>query len=153
MSLALEEAALAAVEDEVPAGAVLIDSAGTVVGRGRNQVISLHDPTAHAEVLAIRAGAAAVGNYRLTDFTLYSTLEPCPMCLMAAIHARLGRVVFGACEPRWGAAGSLTDLASLPLNHRLVIEGGLLAEESRALISDFFKQKRLEARQGKLQPA
>lgn len=140
---ALAEAVGAGAEDEVPAGAVVVSPDGLVAGRGRNRVIALSDPTAHAEILAIRAAAAVVGNYRLTGFTLYSTLEPCPMCLMAAVHARLGRVIFGALEPRWGAAGSLVALASLPgLNHRLEITGGLRAEECGRLISDFFKAKR-----------
>ena len=147
MRQALAEAAGAGADDEVPAGAVLVSPDGLVAGRGRNRVIGLSDPTAHAEILAVRAAAAAVGNYRLTGFALYSTLEPCPMCLMAAVHARLGRIIFGAPEPRWGAAGSLVELASLPgLNHRLEISGGLLAEECGGLISDFFKAKRRGAR-------
>lgn len=149
MTTALAEARAAAHEGEVPAGAVVVDLEGQVAGRGRNRVISLSDPTAHAEILAIREAAARVENYRLTGFTLYSTLEPCPMCLMAGLHARLARVVFGAPEPRWGAAGSLTDLAALPgLNHRLDIQGGLLADECGGLISSFFREKRLAA--GKL---
>lgn len=147
MRQALAEAAGAGVEEEVPAGAVVVSPEGLVVGRGRNRVIGLNDPTAHAEILAVRAAAAAAGNYRLTGFILYSTLEPCPMCLTAAIHARLGRIIFGAPEPRWGAAGSLVKLASLPgLNHRLEITGGLLAEECGGLISDFFKAKRRSGR-------
>ena len=143
MQAALAEAAAAGAADEVPAGAVLTDPAGAVIGRGRNQVITLSDPTAHAEILAMRQGATVLGNYRLTGCVLYSTLEPCAMCLMAAIHARLARVVFGAAEPRWGAAGSLVDLAALGgLNHRLAIQGGLLAEECGGLISAFFRDKR-----------
>ncbi len=145
MRLALAEAAGAGEEGEVPAGAVLATPEGRLAGRGRNRVIGLKDPTAHAEILALREAAAAAGNYRLTGFTLYSTLEPCPMCLMAAVHARLGRIVFGAPEPRWGAAGSLIDLAALPgLNHRLEIAGGLLAGEGGALISGFFKARRIK---------
>lgn len=148
MRLALAEAAGAGEDGEVPAGAVLAAPDGSLAGRGRNRVIGLNDPTAHAEIMAIREAAAAIGNYRLTGFTLYSTLEPCPMCLMTAIHARLGLIVFGASEPRWGAAGSLLDLASLPgLNHRLEIAGGLRAEECGGLISDFFKVKRRSGRQ------
>ena len=143
MALAFQQAELAAGDDEVPAGAVLVDREGWLVGRGRNQVITLGDPTAHAEILAIRAAAIELGNYRLTGCTLYSTLEPCPMCLMTAIHARLALVVYGAREPRWGAAGSLFDLASLEgLNHRLEIKGGLMAEECGRLMSAFFKGKR-----------
>ena len=143
MGEALSLAALAEKEGEVPAGALLIDTEGRVVGRGWNRVISLNDPTAHAEILAIREGALDCGNYRLTGFTLFSTLEPCPMCLMAALHARLGRIIFGAPEPRWGAAGSLLNLPALPgLNHKLEINGGLLAEECGGIIKDFFRKKR-----------
>lgn len=153
MRLALAEAAGAGAEDEVPAGAVVAAPDGRVAGRGRNRVIGLNDPTAHAEILAIREAAASAGNYRLTGFTLYSTLEPCPMCLMAAIHARLGRIFFGAPEPRWGAAGSLVELASLPgLNHRPEIAGGLMAGECGALIKDFFKGKRERARSAAMPP-
>ncbi len=143
MRAALQEAAQAGAEDEVPAGAVLVDPAGEILGRGRNQVITRSDPTAHAEILALREAAGRLGNYRLTGCVLFSTLEPCPMCLMAAIHARLARIVFGAPEPRWGAAGSLVDLAALGgLNHRLEIHGGLLSEEARTLITTFFHLKR-----------
>jgi len=147
MGLALAEAALAAEEGEVPAGAVLLDPQGRVAARGRNRVIGLSDPSAHAEMLAIRQAAAQTGNYRLSGFTLFSTLEPCPMCLTAAIHARLESIVYGAPEPRWGAAGSLLDLAALPgLNHRLRLRGGLRAGECGGIISDFFKNKRAAAR-------
>ncbi|MDR2947413.1 MAG: tRNA adenosine(34) deaminase TadA [Candidatus Adiutrix sp.] len=143
MSLALAQAARAAEDGEVPAGAVLVGPDGLVAGLGRNRVIELHDPTAHAEILAMREAAKIAANYRLTGLTLYSTLEPCPMCLMAAVHARLERVIFGAPEPRWGAAGSLIDLAALPgLNHRLPIDGGLLAEECGAMMQHFFKARR-----------
>ena len=146
MEEALGEAALAAASGEVPAGAVLADPEGRPVGRGRNQVLALADPTAHAEILAIREAALKVGNYRLTGYLLVSTLEPCPMCLMAAIHARVGQVIFGAPEPRWGAAGSLVDLAGLAgLNHRPLVRGGLKAESSRDLITSFFQAKRLSA--------
>jgi len=143
MEEALSEAALAADQGEVPAGAVLADPEGRPLGRGRNQVLTLADPTAHAEIMAIRAAALRVGNYRLTGHILVSTLEPCPMCLMAAIHARVGRVVFGAPEPRWGAAGSLLDLAGLAgLNHRPQVLGGLRAEAARDLITSFFQARR-----------
>ncbi len=149
MAMALAEAKAAAREGEVPAGAVVVDAEGRAAGRGRNRVIGLNDPTAHAEILAIREAAARAGNYRLTGFTLYSTLEPCPMCLMAGLHARLARIIFGAPEPRWGAAGSLTDLAALPgLNHRLEIRGGLLADDCGGLISSFFREKRRAAKDG-----
>jgi tRNA(adenine34) deaminase len=143
MEDAIGEARLAGEAGEVPTGAVVVDAAGVVLGRGRNQVASLSDPTAHAEIQALRAAAAAASNYRLTGLRLICTLEPCPMCLMAAIHARIGLVVYGAREPKWGAAGSLTDLAALPgLNHRLEIRGGLLAEECAALMREFFRVRR-----------
>ena len=143
MDEALGEAALAAASGEVPAGAVLADPEGRLLGRGRNQMLALADPTAHAEIMAIRAAALKTGNYRLTGCLLVSTLEPCPMCLMAAIHARVGRIIFGAPEPRWGAAGSLMNLAELAgLNHRPLVCGGLKAEAGRDLITSFFKARR-----------
>jgi len=145
MEEALGEAALAAAQGEVPAGAVLADPEGRLVGRGRNQVLTLVDPTAHAEILALREAARQAGNYRLTGHVLVSTLEPCPMCLMAAIHARVGQVIFGAPEPRWGAAGSLVDLAALAgLNHHPLVRGGLMAEAGRDLITSFFQARRKE---------
>lgn len=144
MSEALKKAAKAAANGEVPAGAVVADATGQIIGRGRNQVIDLTDPTAHAEIMALRAAARRLGNYRLTGGTvLVSTLEPCPMCLMAAIHARVSRIVFGAPEPRWGAAGSLLDLTALTgLNHHPQIAGGLQVEAARALITSFFLARR-----------
>lgn len=143
MAMALAEAAAADERDEVPAGAVVVDVDGRVIGRAGNGPVESRDPTAHAEILALRRAGRAMDNYRLPGSTVYSTLEPCPMCLMAMVHARVARLVYGACEPRWGAAGSLIDLAALPgLNHRLRIEGGLMAEESRALIQGFFKRRR-----------
>jgi tRNA(adenine34) deaminase len=143
MEEALREAALAAAQGEVPAGAVVADPEGRLAGRGRNQMLTLADPTAHAEIMALRAAARQIGNYRLTGCLLVSTLEPCPMCLMAAIHARIGLIIFGAPEPRWGAAGSLINLAELAgLNHRPLVRGGLKAEPSRELLVSFFKNKR-----------
>lgn len=143
MEEALKEAALAAEEGEVPAGAVLADAEGRLVGRGRNQVLTLADPTAHAEIMALRAAARGAGNYRLPGHLLVSTLEPCPMCLMAAIHARVGQVIFGAPEPRWGAAGSVLNLTELAgFNHRPLVRGGLKAEAGRALITSFFLARR-----------
>ncbi|MDR1608996.1 MAG: tRNA adenosine(34) deaminase TadA [Deltaproteobacteria bacterium] len=143
MSLALQKAEEAARNGEVPAGAVIFDSAGQVLAQEANQVIGLADPTAHAEILAIRQAAKVIGNYRLTGLSLATTLEPCPMCLMAAIHARLGHIYFGADEPKWGAAGSLLDLLSLSgLNHRPTITGGILAEPCARLMRDFFKSRR-----------
>ena len=143
MREALAEAQSALALAEVPAGAVIVDDKKHIVARGHNQVIAQKDPTAHAEIRAIREAAQKLNNYRLTGLTLYSTLEPCPMCLYAAIHSRLKRLVFGAPEPKWGAAGSVLDLNSIPsLNHHLVIEGGLLAKESREIIVRFFQARR-----------
>ena len=143
MRQALAQAREAEARGEVPAGAVVVSADGQEIGRAGNSCITSHDPTAHAEILAMRQAGETLGNYRLTGAVLYSTLEPCPMCLMAAIHARVARIVYGAPEPRWGAAGSLIDLTGLPgLNHRLEIQGGILAEECQALIKAFFKQRR-----------
>ncbi|MDR0549032.1 MAG: nucleoside deaminase [Deltaproteobacteria bacterium] len=146
MNLALNLAEDAALNEEVPAGAVLFDpSTGQILAQERNQVLALNDPTAHAEILAIRAAAKAVGNYRLTGMAMAVTIEPCPMCLMAAIHARLGVVCYGAPEPKWGAAGSLIDLQSLSgLNHRLTVTGGILAEPCARLLKDFFRVRRIK---------
>ncbi|UQZ87958.1 tRNA adenosine(34) deaminase TadA [Deltaproteobacteria bacterium Smac51] len=150
MREALAEAEAARDIEEVPAGAVLAAKDGRIIGRGHNRVITFNDPTAHAEMSALRAAAEAAGNYRLTGSVLYSTLEPCPMCLMAAIHARVARVVFGAAEPKWGAAGSLMDLPSVSgLNHNIIVTGGLLAEECARLISSFFKEKREKVKAAK----
>lgn len=143
MRLALEEARAAECRDEVPAGAVVVSSEGEIIGRAGNGCVSLHDPTAHAEVLALRQAGIRMRNYRLTDVEVFSTLEPCPMCLMAMIHARVKRVVYGAPEPRWGAAGSLLNLAEIPgLNHRLIVKGGVLADECQELIRAFFRRRR-----------
>ena len=142
MRLALEQGAMAAERGEVPVGAVVVHE-GRVIGDGFNQPIATHDPTAHAEVVALRAAARTVGNYRLTDATLYVTVEPCLMCVGAIIHARIGLVVFGATEPKAGALQSMTTAHELPgLNHRLRTMGGVLAEESRALLQQFFKGRR-----------
>jgi len=142
MREALALAREAASVDEVPVGAVVVID-GEIVGRGFNQPISRHDPTAHAEVMALRDAAARVGNYRLPGSTLYVTLEPCVMCSGAIMHARVGRVVFGARDPKTGAAGSVVDLyAEARLNHHADIVGGVLAEESGALLSGFFAARR-----------
>ena len=123
-------------------GAVVVVE-GEIVGRGFNQPIGRHDPTAHAEVMALRDAAARVGNYRLPGSTLYVTLEPCVMCTGAIMHARVGRVVFGARDPKTGAAGSVVDLfAEARLNHHADIVGGVLAEECGALLSSFFAARR-----------
>jgi tRNA(adenine34) deaminase len=142
MREALALAREAAGVDEVPVGAVVVID-GEIVGRGFNQPIRRHDPTAHAEVMALRDAAARIGNYRLPDSTLYVTLEPCVMCSGAIMHARVGRVVFGARDPKTGAAGSVVDLyAEARLNHHADIVGGVLAEESGALLSGFFAARR-----------
>ncbi len=142
MQAALDLARQAAAVDEVPVGAVVVIG-GEIVGQGFNQPIIRHDPTAHAEVMALRDAAQRLGNYRLPDSTLYVTLEPCVMCSGAIMHARVGRVVFGARDPKTGAAGSVIDLYSEPrLNHHADIEGGVLAEECAALLSSFFAARR-----------
>jgi tRNA(adenine34) deaminase len=143
MAMALEGAQKAAQMGEVPVGAVLVDGAGVVLARTHNQPIALCDPSAHAEMLAIRKGCERSGNYRLTGATLYSTIEPCVMCMGAVIHARLSRVVFGALDPKWGAAGSLYDFASdTRLNHTLEVVSGVCENEAVEIIRGFFKNKR-----------
>ena len=142
MRLALDEARKALDAGEVPVGAVVVLD-GAVIGTGFNQPISVSDPTAHAEILALRAAASRVGNYRLTGSTVYVTIEPCLMCVGAMVHARVGTVVFGATEPKAGALVSMTRAHELPnLNHQLQIEGGVLEAECRAIVQDFFKARR-----------
>jgi len=142
MAEALLLARQAAACDEVPVGAVVVCE-GSIVGRGFNQPISRHDPSAHAEIMALRDAAARLGNYRLPGCSLYVTLEPCVMCVGAILHARLERVVFGAADPKTGAAGSVIDLfAQTRLNHHCTAEGGVLAEECGALLSSFFAARR-----------
>jgi tRNA(Arg) A34 adenosine deaminase TadA len=129
-------------EGEVPVGAVLVQG-DEVVGLGWNRNITLHDPTAHAEVMAMRAAGEKLANHRLTGATLYVTLEPCAMCAMAMIHARLGRVVYAAVDPKTGAAGSMFDtLVDARHNHRIEVSGGLLAEESASMLREFFRARR-----------
>lgn len=129
-------------ENEVPVGALLVLD-GQVLGLGWNRNITLHDPTAHAEIMALRAAGARLANHRLSGATLYVTLEPCAMCAMAMVHARLGRVVYAAADPKTGAAGSVFDtLTDARHNHRIAVAGGLLAEESAALLRDFFRARR-----------
>jgi len=143
MAEALALARFAARKGEVPVGAVLVRD-DQVIGRGWNQPITASDPTAHAEIVALRDAARAVGNYRLPDTTLYVTLEPCAMCAGALVHARVRRVVFGAPDPKGGAAGSVFDL--LPsderFNHRVEVDGGVLAEEGGELLRAFFRARR-----------
>ena len=144
MRRALELARSAEIAGEVPVGAVLVASDGQIIGEGWNRPIGAHDPTAHAEIVALRAAANAEGNYRLPGTTLYVTLEPCPMCAGAIVHARVERVVFGAVDPRSGAAGSVFDL--LPsderFNHYTRCEGGVLAQESTDMLRRFFRARR-----------
>jgi tRNA(adenine34) deaminase len=142
MQAALDLARQAAAIDEVPVGALVVVG-GEIIGRGFNQPISRHDPTAHAEIMALRDAAQHQGNYRLPDSTLYVTLEPCVMCSGAIMHARVARVVFGARDPKTGAAGSVIDLYNEPrLNHHAEIEGGVLADQCAALLSSFFAARR-----------
>ena len=142
MQQALEQANLAAENGEVPVGAIVVKN-GTVIGRGFNQPIGRHDPTAHAEIQAMRQAAAHLGNYRLVDCTLYVTLEPCAMCSGAIQHARIARLVYGASDPKTGACGSVVNLmAETRLNHHTEVTGGVLAEACGALLSAFFKARR-----------
>jgi len=139
-ALALARQAEAA--GEVPVGAVLVKN-GVVIASGWNHPISAHDPSAHAEIAALRVAAETLGNYRLLDTTLYVTLEPCAMCAGAMVHARVKRLVYGAADPKAGAAGSVFDIVRAPaLNHRLEVTGGVLAEECGALLKGFFSQRR-----------
>ncbi|MEE8093455.1 MAG: tRNA adenosine(34) deaminase TadA, partial [Gammaproteobacteria bacterium] len=131
MERALTFARRAAEEGEVPVGAVLVGGAGDVLAESGNAPIARHDPSAHAEMLVLRAAGATLGNYRLPNTTLYVTLEPCPMCAGALVHARVARVVYAAADPRSGACGSVFDLTqSSELNHRIEVTGGLMADES-----------------------
>ena len=145
MSAALEQAQLARASGEVPIGAVLVIG-DEIVARGFNQPIGRTDPTAHAEIVALRSAAAAVGNYRLTGSTLYVTVEPCLMCVGALVHARVGHVVYGVPEPRWGALVSSLQAHEAPgLNHRVAVTGGVLEPACRRLMQDFFKERRQAA--------
>ena len=146
MRLALAQATAAAQSGEVPVGAVIVQG-GKVIATGRNSPIAGHDPTAHAEIAALRAAAKALGNYRLPDCELYVTLEPCAMCSGAMLHARLKRVVFGASDAKTGAAGSVINLFDQPqLNHQTTLQGGVLADDSAALLKSFFYFRREEKR-------
>jgi tRNA(Arg) A34 adenosine deaminase TadA len=142
MRAALDQAHLGFSAGEVPVGAVVVLD-GEVVGRGFNQPISSHDPTAHAEIVALRAAARTLGNYRLVGATMYVTIEPCLMCVGAMVHARVARLVFGAPEPKAGAVVSSCRAHELPsLNHRIEVVGGVLEEDCRAVIQEFFKTRR-----------
>ena len=130
-------------DDEIPVGAVVVDADGNVVGEGWNRNIAECDPSAHAEIVAMRRAGAALGNHRLIGCTLYVTLEPCAMCAMAMVHARVARVVFGAFDPKTGAAGSVFDLLADPRhNHRVEVVGGVLAGEAGTRLTNYFRRKR-----------
>jgi tRNA(adenine34) deaminase len=139
---ALELSQIAELNGEVPVGAVLVRG-DEIIAEGANRPIASHDPTAHAEIEALRAGGQALGSYRLADTILYVTLEPCAMCAAAIVHARVRRLVFGAWDPRAGAAGSIVDVFNLPgLNHRVDVFGGVLADECGARLKKFFAERR-----------
>lgn len=141
---ALEQAKKAAAVDEVPVGAVLVKD-NQLIAEGWNHPIQLHDPSAHAEMIALRQAGIILNNYRLLDTTLYVTLEPCVMCVGAMIHARVGRVVFGAYDAKTGAAGSMFDLLqSAKHNHKIEVTGGVLEAQCREVLQEFFKHKRLK---------
>jgi tRNA(adenine34) deaminase len=142
MQAALEQARLAEAAGEVPIGAVIVRE-GEIIAWGQNRVLRAVDPSAHAEIVALRAAAMAMGNYRLNGCTLYVTLEPCAMCAGAMIHARLDRLVFAASDPKAGAAGSVLSVLNHPqLNHKMLVEQGILADESAELLRSFFRGRR-----------
>lgn len=145
MKEALQEATKGFEKGEVPVGAVIVDPDGVIVARAHNQPISLNDPCAHAEILALRQAGIFYRNYRLEGSTLVVTLEPCLMCIGAAMHARVSRVVFGTLDPKWGAAGSLYNVPEdLRLNHRLEVISGVLAEQCLKLMQAFFQMRRVK---------
>ena len=142
MQIALDLAHQAALNGEVPVGAIIVKD-GFIIGRGSNAPIGLHDPTAHAEIIAMRQAAQRLGNYRLVDCTLYVTLEPCAMCSGAMQHARIEKLVYGASDPKTGACGSVINLMAEPkLNHHTEVVSGVLADECGAVLTAFFKQRR-----------
>jgi len=142
MREALELARVARAAGEVPVGAIVVKD-GVIIGRGYNQPISRHDPTAHAEIVAMREAAQHLGNYRLNGCELYVTLEPCAMCAMAIMHARIARMVYGAPDPKTGACGSVVDLfAVAKLNHHTEVTGGVLTEDVAAMLQQFFAERR-----------
>ena len=147
MQLALDLANQTAALGEVPVGAIVVKD-NVVIGRGSNSPIGLHDPTAHAEIMAMREAAAFLGNYRLVDCSLYVTIEPCAMCSGAMQHARIAKLVFGASDLKTGACGSVINLMAEPkLNHHTEVIGGVLAVECGAVLSEFFRQRRLVTKQ------
>jgi len=144
MKLALEEAEKAGQMGEVPIGAILVSENGAMLSAAHNRTVDLADPTAHAEILALRKAAVKINNYRLLNTTLYVTVEPCIMCMGAIVHARISKVVFGTPDPKWGAAGSLYHFAEDDrLNHRVTITKGVCEQECRNLIQVFFRAKRI----------
>ena len=148
MQLAIEEAKKAELIEEVPIGAVLVDADGNILASAHNQTISTSDPTAHAEILVLRKAAAKLRNYRLLSTTLYATVEPCVMCMGAIVHARVQRVVFGAPDPKWGAAGSLYDFSTdARFNHHPQMIGGICADQCRSMLQDFFQSRRRSEKQ------
>lgn len=148
MRLAIAEAQAAEAVGEVPVGAVVVGLDGErILGRGNNQVLRSSDPTAHAEIVALRAAGLALGNYRLSGCTLVCTLEPCAMCAGATLHARVGRLVYAAADPKAGACGSILSVINHPqLNHRVELISGVLAEECGAMLSNFFRSRRASLR-------
>jgi tRNA(adenine34) deaminase len=147
LAIALQLAKDAAANGEVPVGAIVVLN-GEIVGRGQNRVIRDSDPTAHAEIVAMRQAGAALGNYRLAGCELFVTLEPCAMCAGAILHARIARLVFAATDPKAGACGSVLDVIHHPqLNHRVLVESGVLADECCSVLQDFFRARRIAGKQ------
>lgn len=147
MRLAIEQAVLAHAAGEVPVGAVVLDAEGTLIAEGFNRTLTDHDPSGHAEIVALRLAAAAMANHRLPGASLFVTLEPCAMCIGAMLHARLARVVYGAADPKTGACGGVLKLQDNPqLNHQTTVIGGVLADECSELLRQFFRERRLQAR-------
>jgi tRNA(adenine34) deaminase len=151
MEEALQEAAKGFAEGEVPVGAVVADVDGLIIARAHNRPVSLNDPTAHAEILALRRAGSVCGNYRLEGAILVVTMEPCPMCMGAAVHARVAKLIFGSSDPKWGAAGSVYDLAGdRRLNHRIEVLAGIMERECSRLMLDFFHSRRMQKADGEV---
>lgn len=152
MRKAMEQARLAGLAGEVPVGAIVMDARGEVIGRGFNRTISGHDPTAHAEIVALREAGRRAGNYRLPGASLFVTLEPCIMCMGAIMHARLARVVYGATDPKTGACDSILRVQDIgQLNHHTLVEGGVLEEECSVMLRDFFRERREQQKKNNAQ--
>ena len=143
MQLAIEQARAAESAGEVPVGAIVVSAGGEMIARGSNQVLRTSDPTAHAEIVALRAAGASLANYRLLGCTLYTTLEPCAMCAGAILHARIARLIFATPDPKAGACGSVLQVMNHPaLNHRVEVSSGVLGDACSAMLSDFFRARR-----------